>query len=199
MVVVDATILLLMLRPETPIPADPKGVQIDRPVERIAAFVNSLQKSRTKIIIPAPALSEILVRAGAAASQEIVERLQKFSVFQIEPFDARAAIEVAAMTRDAIGRGRKKENPDATWAKLKYDRQIVAIAKVVGATAIYSDDGDVRTIAAEANIPVIGIADLPLPAQSAQMDFLAHLTQNNENAGHDIGEDDATTGEEEPG
>jgi predicted nucleic acid-binding protein len=156
MVVVDATILLLMLRPESPVPAGPKGVQIDRPIERIAALVDQLQKSRTKIVIPAPALSEVLVRAGAAASQEIVERLQKYSVFQIEPFEARAAIEVAAMTRRAMGRGTKKENPDATWAKLKYDRQIVAIAKVVGATVIYSDDSDVRTIAAEVNIPVIG-------------------------------------------
>lgn len=193
MVVVDATILMLMLRPDTPVPADPDGVPIDRPAERIAALVEQLQKSRTKIVIPTPALSEALVRAGAAASQEIVERLQKYAVFQIAPFEARAAIEVAAMTRNLRASGKKKENPDATWAKLKYDRQIVAIAKVVGATTIYSDDKDIRTIAADAEIPVIGIADLPLPPGSAQMDFLDGLA-----AAGVVEEDDTHETEDQP-
>ena len=53
------------------------------------------------------------------------------------------------------------------WAKVKYDRQIVAIAKVSGATAIYSDD-DVRTLGGRHGIPVLGLADLPLPAGAAQ-------------------------------
>jgi hypothetical protein len=35
MVVFDATFLLLMLRPETPVPSNPKGLPIDRPKERI--------------------------------------------------------------------------------------------------------------------------------------------------------------------
>ena len=78
------------------------------------------------------------MKAGAAASQQIVDHLQKYSVFSIEPFDTRAAIEVAAMTRDALTAGNKRGNSSATWAKVKYDRQIVAIAKVHGATGFYS-------------------------------------------------------------
>jgi hypothetical protein len=46
---------------------------------------------------------------------------------------------------------------------VKYDRQIVAVAKVCGATTIYSDDKDVRTLAKTVKIEVIGLADLPLP------------------------------------
>jgi len=140
MVVIDATFLLLMLRPGTPVPSGPGGVPVDSPKERIDHLVDALTKARTKIIVPTPALSEVLVRAGAVASQQIVDHLQRYAVFQIESFDARAAIEVAAMSRGAMARGKKKENPDATWAKLKYDRQIVAIAKVAGATTIYSDE-----------------------------------------------------------
>src|SRR6266508_6306805 len=108
MVVIDATNLLLMLRPGTPVPAGAGGVSIDKPKERIEHLVQQLDKTKTKIIIPTPALSEALVRAGAAASQQIVEHLQKYSVFRIEPFDTRAAIEVAAMTRSARDGGKTK-------------------------------------------------------------------------------------------
>lgn len=177
MVVIDATMLLLMLRPETPVPAGPGGVQIDRPKERIDHLVHELGNAGVKIIIPTPAISEALVRAGAVASQQIIEHLQKFSVFRIEPFDIRAALEVAAMTRNALDSGKKRERvrSDATWAKIKYDRQIVAIAKVCGATTIYSDDRDVKSIARAANIAVVGLAQLQLPPAVAQheMELLA--------------------------
>ena len=69
------------------------------------------------------------------------------------------------------GKGRKRGDSNAPWAKIKYDRQIVAIAKVAGATTIYSDDSDIRAIAAEAKIAVKGLADLPLPPQSAQAEL----------------------------
>lgn len=175
MVVIDATTLLLMLRPGTPVPSGPNGVPIDRPKDSIDYLVQQLDKSRTKIIIPTPALGEALVRAGAAASQQIVEHLQRFLVFSIEPFDTRAAIEVAAMSREAMGTGKKRGDSSATWAKVKYDRQIVAIAKVHGATAIYSDDGDIEALGKRARINVISLAALPLPPQKAQLDFLARL------------------------
>lgn len=171
MVVIDATLLLLMLRPGTPVPAGPDGLPIDRPRDRIDHLVNDLAKSGTKLIIPTPALSEALVRAGADASQRIVDELTKYSVFQIAPFDTRAAIEVAAMARAAQSRGRKRGDSNATWAKLKYDRQIVAIAKVAGATTIYSDDDDIRTLGAEAKIAVKGLVDLPLPPEKSQREF----------------------------
>ena len=171
MVVIDATNLLLMLRPGTPVPAGPGGVPIDKPKERIEHLIQQLDKAKTKIIIPTPALSEALVRAGAAASQQIIEHLQKYSVFRIEPFDTRAAIEVAAMTRDALDSGKKRGGSATTWAKIKYDRQIVAIAKVCGATTIYSDDRDVRSLAKGTKISVVGLADLSLPAEKAQLDL----------------------------
>jgi hypothetical protein len=45
------------------------------------------------------------------------------------------------------------------------DRQIVAIAKVYRARVIYSNDGDMATIARSAGLHVIGIEELPLPAK----------------------------------
>jgi hypothetical protein len=98
MVVIDATMLLLLLRPGSPVPVGLNGIPIDNPKERIDHLVQGLEKAKIKIIIPTPVLSEVLVRAGIAASQQIVDHLSKAAVFRIEPFDTRAAIEVAVMT-----------------------------------------------------------------------------------------------------
>ena len=145
-------------------------IPITRVKERIDYLVKRLEKERTKIIVPTPALSEVLVRAGAEASEKIIEHLQKFAVFRIEPFDTKAAIEVAAMNRELLNsRQRKRGIGNATWAKIKFDWQIVAIAKVCAATMIYSDDGDIKAIAARAGIKVQGLADLPLPPEDAQL------------------------------
>ena len=174
MVVIDATTLMLLLRPGTPIPNGPNGLPIDRPKERIEFLVQQLDKAGTNIVIPTPALSESLVRAGVAGSQELIEKLQKYRVFRIEPFDLRASIEVASMSRDALlsGNKRGKADPKSTWAKIKFDRQIVAIAKVHAVTAIYSDDGDIRTLGEKARIKVVSVADLPLPPQKDQIDWV---------------------------
>jgi predicted nucleic acid-binding protein len=170
MVVLDAATLLLLVRPDVGVPLDSNGKPVSHARERLAHLVKQLEKSRTKILVPTPALSEVLVRAGNKAAQ-IAQVLQNASVVEIAPFDTMAAVEVAMMTREAIDAGDKRGGVDGTWAKVKYDRQIVAIAKVKGAHTIYTDDGDIRKFAATAGIVVTGIADLPLPPESAQMEM----------------------------
>src|SRR5665213_407106 len=155
MVVIDATMLLLLLRPGTRAPTDAEGLQIDRPKERIELLIQKLQKEKTKIIVPTPALSESLVRAGTEASIQIVEYINKYAIFRIESFDTRAAIELATISREAMGSKGKRGGTAAVWAKVKFDRQIVAIAKVVGATEIYSDDKDMVSLAKAVNIKVV--------------------------------------------
>ena len=172
MVVIDSTTLLLMLRPDTPVPNGRDGSPIERPKERIEHLVATLEKQKARLIIPTPALSEALVQAGSNGSHEIVQYLQKFDVFRIEPFDTRAAIEVAAMSREALSGGNKRGASSAPWAKVKYDRQIVGIARVHAATAIYSDDGDIAKLGKQAGIKVISLADLPLPERSPHLDLL---------------------------
>jgi hypothetical protein len=172
MVVIDATTLLLLLRPDSGCPIDSKtGKPVTEVKERIDFLITTLEKSRSKLIVPTPALSEVLVRAAPAEAPRLVEEINKAAVFHIAPFDALAAIEVAAMTRTAVDRGDKRSGSRETWAKVKYDRQIVAIARVAQATVIYSDDHGVRAIAKDAGIAVVGIADLPLPPKMAQTEL----------------------------
>ena len=168
MVVFDSTILLPMLWPGVPVPTHPVT---DNPIdgfrERIDYLVSHLEKSRTKIIIPTPALSEILVRAGRAGP-EYLARITSESVFRTASFDERAAVEVAAMTKAAKDSGDKRGGAVGPWSKIKYDRQIVAIAKVEGASVIYSDDPGVRKFAEDAGLTVIGTWELPLPPVDPQ-------------------------------
>lgn len=171
MVVFDTTVLLPILSPGVLAPQDPHtGQPVDHFRERIDHLVKHLERNRTKIIIPTPALSEILVRAGTAGP-EYLTKISGASVFRIVDFDERAAVEVAAMTRGAIDGGDKYGGEDGTWNKIKYDRQIIAIAKVERASALYSDDTGVRNFGKAAGLTVIASWELPLPPENPQTSF----------------------------
>lgn len=168
MVVMDTGTLLLLLRPNVDAPLDRStGKPVESVERRLNQLVKTLERAKTKIVIPTPALSELLVRAGTAGPA-LLQRITKQAVFRIVDFDTRAAVEVAMMTRSAIDSGDKRGGVPAPWTKVKYDRQIVAIAKVVRARAIYSDDEDIEKLGGVANINVISIAALPSPSEDAQ-------------------------------
>jgi transposase-like protein len=65
----------------------------------------------------------------------------------------------------------KRDWVEATWAKVNFDRQIVAIAKVEPVSALYSTDNDVHAFAKLMGVPCFHLADLPLPAEDPQMNF----------------------------
>lgn len=184
MVVFDATILLPVLWPGVPPPVDPNtGEAVTKFRERIDHLVATLEKDKTKIILPTPAISEILVRAGEAGP-EYFAKINSVSAFKIAPFDTRAAVEVAMMTHGSLNERQRRNRDDQTVAKMKYDRQIVAIAKVEGASVIYSDDRGMVKMANAANISVIRTSDLPLPPEDLQSSLFemlgAHDTENDE-------------------
>lgn len=163
MVVFDATMLSMLLRPGTRAPLDPAtGATVEHAEPRIADLVARLQKARTVIIIPTPALSELLVKTGAAGPG-LLQAIQKSSSFRIEGFDIRAAVELAQMTNDLATGSDKRAGIDAPWTKIKFDRQIVAIARVHRATAIYTDDDKLIAFAALNEISCVRLADLPIP------------------------------------
>jgi hypothetical protein len=177
MVVIDATVLLLFVQPAAHAPKDADGNLIFKAKERVQHLIEELDHSTTTVIVPAPSLSEALVSVSPVARQQIVDGLSGHAVIRVEPFDQRAAIEMAAMLKDDLDSSSKKAvKGDEIWAKVKFDRQIVAIAKVCGAATIYSDDRDIKALGARAKIQVVGVADLPLPESANQLD-LEGITQ----------------------
>ena len=168
MVVFDASVLLLLLDPDARASNDPETEQpVEHAKARIEHLIATLEQQRTKVIIPTPVLSEVLVRAGVA-SPAYLEELNRSARFRIVPFDVRAAVELAALTREALDAGDKREGSTAPWQKVKLDRQIVAIARTEEAVAIYSDDEDLRRFARRVGLEVIRICDLPLPREDQQ-------------------------------
>lgn len=153
LVVFDASFLVPLLDPQV------KGTgDFDAGLEHL---LKTLEKEKAKIIVPTPALSEVLVGAGDAAPQylDIINRSARFKVV---PFGERAAVEAAAAHREAKEAGDKKEG-SSSWAKVKFDRQIVAIAKVEGAERIYSNDDDIVRFAKRDGIEVVTLEKLPPP------------------------------------
>jgi predicted nucleic acid-binding protein len=169
MVVIDATMLMLLFRPDVPARAtNSKGKPIDHIPERVAYLIKTLESSKSRIVIPTPVLSELLVHITAEETQRILDEINSAAIFRVEPFEVRAAIELAVMTRSALATGGKKSGSSESWAKVKFDRQIVAVAKVVQATTIYTDDGNLAVTAKAVGIFPLGLAELPLPPETAQ-------------------------------
>ena len=75
------------------------------------------------------------------------------------------------MTASAIEGGDKRDGIGATWTEVKFDRQIVAVAKVKKISTIYSDDKILKKFAAAQGILVIGVGELPMPPEDAQGAF----------------------------
>jgi len=168
MVVIDATTLLLFLQPDTPGPTDAEGKPLPHARERVEYLIERLDaKPRETIAIPTPVLSEVLMKRDPTDARRIVNLLNRRAVFSIEPFDQRAAIELALMVPSP-----PPDGPE-TWAKLKFDRQIVAIAKARGATTIYSDDRGIYRLGEAAEISVVRTRDLELPPGLDQTDLFS--------------------------
>lgn len=68
-------------------------------------------------------------------------------------------------------RRKKGKQKDKSWAKVKFDHQIVAIAKTVGAEVVYSDDEDVQKLCNGSDIKVFGVWDLAPPPIEPQYDM----------------------------
>jgi hypothetical protein len=181
MVGFDASIALAIWYPDVP-------CSVERAKERVEYLIEFLESKHEKIMIPTPALSELLVRAGGAGA-ELVNQLSKSSRFEIAPFDDLAAIEVAIAIAAAKRSGNKRgKNLTENWAKIKFDHQIVAICKVRRISTLYSDDPALCNFASLCEIHTVTLAELPLRPQEATLfdglDESVELTEGNKSMEH---------------
>ena len=156
MVLFNSTFALLVWLPGVP-------ASIPQARERIEHLINELHTQSNKIIIPTPVLTELLIHAGKAGPNYLLE-ITKSAKFKVAAFDTRASVEAAAMLGATIKAGKKKgSSGKSSWPKTKFDHQIVAIAKVEGVDTVYTDDEDLGKLAAKLGLKVVTLADLPLP------------------------------------
>jgi hypothetical protein len=167
MLAIDQSFLELIVYPEGKPPRDPAtGLPIERLPDRIDELTQAWQDDGETVIIPTPALSQFLILAHHQAS-DYLAKLIASSYFKIEDFDTRAAIELAAIHIGAMqsGKRRKRGDSNATWAKVNFDRQIVAVAKVNRATVIYTDDEEMIKFAKRMGMETVSSWELPAPRE----------------------------------
>lgn len=157
MIILDTTFLSVFLNENPPPAKDRKGQVVPFFKERVSELIANLNASDEVIGIPAPVLAEILVRAGKQKGQFLTILNDRYR-FQVLPFGARAAIEAGELISKI--RSETKGQTSDTWAKLKFDAQIVATAKAESATIIYSDDRGIETNGKRMGIRVLRICDL---------------------------------------
>lgn len=137
--------------------------------DRLKGLLKEVEKARGQLAIPSLVIAEYLVNAGPAG-KELLAALLNSRFVLVAPFDHVAAEECAEMHMAAEGAGNKRHPLErgTAWQKVKVDRQIVAIAKVRGAS-IVTDDGDIHAIAGAWGVPVEAVASLPLPDWAKQL------------------------------
>lgn len=165
---VDSSALALMINPAANPPVDPATkAPVTKARQRVETFVASLGASDT-LIVPTPTLAEILVQAEDDGPA-FLEQVNSYSRVRVKPFDQRAAVELAATTREAKAKGDKKSGSTAPWQKVKLDRQIVAIAVVARASHLYTDDGNMAAFGRAVGLNIISTWDLPLPEEKQDL------------------------------
>jgi predicted nucleic acid-binding protein len=134
MVVIDTKFLALMLGLKVRSRKDPSTQIVDRLEDRIEKLLEDLDGESERIIVPTPVLSEFLIFA-AKDSSAYLEKLAGLKNFLIKPFDEMAAIELAAVEVEDRARGDKRGGSISDWTKIRFDRQIIAVARTNGCEA----------------------------------------------------------------
>lgn len=139
---------------------DPRRARLEHLLETISA-------ASGRVVIATHCLAEYLVHLGPASTDWLANLERRRSVV-VAAFDRRAAFECALMDRAAIRAGDKKAGRKDAWQRIKIDRQILAIAKVNGATQLVTDDEGLKKLAKAERLIVRSVAELELPESARQ-------------------------------
>ncbi|TCK05871.1 PIN domain-containing protein [Marinobacterium mangrovicola] len=162
MVILDSCMLAYMLKPDALPPVDEStGARVPHTRERIEHLIKTLEQDNRKILVPTPVLAELLV-IDRKKADELLIAISSRRVFRNISFDQRAAVELALNLEDEHTSRRLTVGPH-TKAKLRFDRQIIAIARAQNVEVIYSDDRQVKKLGRRLGLTVLGVSDLELP------------------------------------
>lgn len=148
--VIDANVLVALFKKD----------QDDQRDLRVKALITETKRSRGRIIVPSPAFAEFAV----GARDEELNLVSTQSIFKIVPFDAVSAVECGFLIRDVFDKEEKQDK-----RKIKFDLQILAIAKVHNARRLITNDNQLRSRAIRLGIQGVAIGELPIPDDARQI------------------------------
>lgn len=124
-----------------------------------------LDREKARIVVPTPVLAEVFVKRPERMGGFLRTR-QRSSRFLIGEFGAAAAA-VAADLMQRHWPSPKARSIEWSRHRLKFDLQILAIARVANATCIYTNDKELAELARAERISAVRFRDLP-PAGPGQ-------------------------------
>jgi hypothetical protein len=163
MVALDNTILSILLFPDAEVHEGQEAKPVERARDRVNALVQEIADAGEQVLVPSPALAEVLATPDCNMD-EVLSTLRGSAYIQIGDFDQRAAVELAVRLRAAFSAGDIREGLKTTKTKMKFDRQIVAIALTNAARVLYSDDDGVKKFGEGSGLKVKRTSELPIPA-----------------------------------
>jgi predicted nucleic acid-binding protein len=137
---------------------------------RLDHLLEKVAKADGVLVLPTPAISELLVRTENGTTAWL-GALQKRSAVRVAPFDMKAAVECAMIHRLAVSAGGKRHGTKKGehYQKVKIDRQIAAIARVAGSDLLVTDDDNLIAVANFVGLQALRPVELELPSAAAQI------------------------------
>lgn len=171
-IVIDTNVLVqIMQNGDATDLSDPKtGNPIASGFRRAEALMEHIDNQKAVVVLPSPVLAEYLIGIDVGAYQQHLDIISGVSSIEVVPFDQLAAIECAMLVN---AQEQKAMDADATKAKLRFDRQILAIAVACGAKELWTHDKQLYNRALETGVIPRSLADIePMPEQ---IDFSQEL------------------------
>lgn len=125
-----------------------------------------MERTGALLLISTPVLSEFLIGVAVEQHQDYLDILNTHASFEIVDFATMAAVECARLpSRQELA----QIAPNQLASKLKYDRQIVAIALAAGVDEIWTHDDSLGKIATAKGLVVKSLADIEPAAVQAPL------------------------------
>lgn len=164
-IVIDTNVLVQIMQNEgaTDLISPIDGAVVDNAFKRAEALVERIEAVNGLVILPAPVVSEYLLGIDQSSYQIHLDIINSSKAIEVIAFDQIAAVECAMLVSN---REMKTLDPDSKMAKLKYDRQILAIAIASGAKEIWTHDKQLFKRSEAAGLTARSLADIsPKPEQ----------------------------------
>nr|ELR5167108.1 PIN domain-containing protein [Providencia rettgeri] len=174
-IIVDTNILICLMKKNSPTEnlLGANGFATVDDVElRSQALLDHIESSGGTLVLPAPVLAEYLLGIeGEKNKQKHTQLILSMSCFEILPFDELAAIECSLLpSPNEFKQFIKSEiNSNATANKIRYDRQIISIAKANNIDEIWSGDKEVSSKSTEFGMEIKSLLDIQPMALSEQI------------------------------
>lgn len=168
LVVLDTSFWLLALDESASAGTSPgSSAMVTHAKARVDGLLTELARKKAVVLVPTPVIAELFSRDDTGMGSYLA-LLRHSANFRIAAFDERAAVELAHLNRQAYAGGDKRAGAVGPWQKVKIDRQIIAIAKVQGATTLFTNDDQLAVQARLAEIESISLAEVPVPEADRQ-------------------------------